>query len=292
MKQLTQLAVVALKPFGEAKLRLGGVLSDERRAALAHRMATHVITTANSVLPTAVVSRDHDVLAMAESLGAIPIPERVRPGLQVGGLNEALDDATDFAHDCGAKLLVILAGDLPLLSADDVSALVRLPGLPGLVVARDHAGTGTNALAMSPPGATAHQFGPGSLHAHRRRALLSGLPVVTLDRSGLCRDIDTPDDLDWVISSGALSVIDRELYRPDADVVGSPPTHEPRPDVESAPTAPAPAEAPVAGAVASDAAREDALPGPGELPEHAIGPRVGRLGKRLRKPAAPDRQGQ
>lgn len=267
MTPIPQLAVVPLKPFADAKLRLRDAMSSERRQALAYRMATHVVTTSLQVLPTGVVSRDHDVLHLAESLGAYPIPERTRVGLRVGGLNDALGDAVDWARARDTKALVVIAGDLPFLRPDDVTALLRFPGRPGIVIAPDRARSGTNALALMPPDAAEFRFGPDSLHRHRRSAYLAGVPVRTTVRLGLSRDIDTPADLDIANESAGLSVIDRMLFQPDVSMTSLP--HE-RAGVDTLEQS----RETRAAQTGTEGASETAAPDEG---------RMGRLGKRRRK---------
>lgn len=183
-----RLAVVPQKSFASAKARLRPVLPDGERARIVETMATHVIDTLVSVLPTAVVSDDPDVLALAEAHGAWPIVE------SGGGLNSAVADAVWEAQGLAVHTLAVVAGDLARLDVDDVYALLRLPSRPGVVVAPDRSGTGTNALVLSPPEAIPLRFGPNSMRAHVAAAYRANLPVRVLRRPGLQLDVDTADD--------------------------------------------------------------------------------------------------
>ncbi len=69
-----------------------------------------------------------------------------------------------------------------------------------MAIAPDRAGAGTNALALRPTSAIPFRFGPGSHEAHRRAAEAAGLEVVTVERPGLAFDLDTPADLDRLLS--------------------------------------------------------------------------------------------
>jgi 2-phospho-L-lactate guanylyltransferase len=62
-------------------------------------------------------------------------------------------------------------------------------------VAPDRLGTGTNGLALSPPGVIGFRFGAGSFAAHRAEAAAAGLEPVIVTRPGLAFDLDTPEDL-------------------------------------------------------------------------------------------------
>lgn len=184
-----RLAVVPQKSFATAKTRLRGVLPEGERARVAEAMATHVIDTLVAVLPTAVVSADRGVLDLAASRGAWPIEESGDDGL-----NAAVTEAVWEAQGLAVHTLAVVAGDLARIEIDDVYALLRLPSRPGVVVAPDRSGTGTNAIVLSPPEAIDVRFGPNSMRAHVAAAYRANLPVRVLRRPGLQLDVDTPDD--------------------------------------------------------------------------------------------------
>jgi 2-phospho-L-lactate/phosphoenolpyruvate guanylyltransferase len=114
------------------------------------------------------------------------------------GLNEGLDQARSEAILDGIATLIILHGDLPNLRTGDIDTLVgALPsdGRPGVAIGPDRAGTGTNALALRPPGVINFRFGAGSFAAHAAEVERVGVPCVAVNRSGLAFDLDTPEDL-------------------------------------------------------------------------------------------------
>ena len=79
--------------------------------------------------------------------------------------------------------MVVLAADLPHVTAADVRELIAHAQPLALVAAAD--GT-TNAIAASPPAAFRPSYGPGSAARHGG---------TRLRLVGIERDIDTPDDL-------------------------------------------------------------------------------------------------
>ena len=92
--------------------------------------------------------------------------------------------------------LVVLHGDLPNLAADDVAALIdAAAGGPAVAIAPDRLGTGTNGLALRPPGVIGFRFGAGSFAAHRAEAQTAGVDPAVVVRPGLAFDLDTPEDL-------------------------------------------------------------------------------------------------
>jgi 2-phospho-L-lactate guanylyltransferase len=114
------------------------------------------------------------------------------------GLNEGLEQARFDALADDIRTLIVLHGDLPNLQADDVGVLLdALPadGSPGVAIAPDRAGTGTNALVLRPPGVIQFRFGVGSFAKHVEGVEGAGVPLVAVNRSGLAFDLDTPEDL-------------------------------------------------------------------------------------------------
>jgi 2-phospho-L-lactate guanylyltransferase len=104
-------------------------------------------------------------------------------------LNTGLDEV---ALTIPERLLVI-HGDLPLLSAPDISALLDAAESSGAAIAPDRHGQGTNALAlwMRPPAYT-FAYGPNSFALHQQRL---GDTLAVVQRKGLACDVDTPNDL-------------------------------------------------------------------------------------------------
>ena len=73
--------------------------------------------------------------------------------------------------------------------------MIAAPPVPGMRIAPDRDGDGTNALLLSPPDLVATGFGAGSSARHRALGEAAGVAVETVIRPGLAFDIDTPQDL-------------------------------------------------------------------------------------------------
>lgn len=175
--------VIPVRPLGQGKTRLSPILSSPARAELARAMFAHVLGVARQLAPVHVISRDADVLALAQ-----------HPLRELGeGLNPALEQA---ARELGGDRPVLaLSADLPLLSAQDLAAMVALLDEADVIAAPDRAGRGTNALLLARPGLIAYRFGPDSLSAHRGAATAAGLRFTCCERPGLASDVDRPEDL-------------------------------------------------------------------------------------------------
>ena len=191
--------LVAIVPVGTlegAKSRLGAVLDAEERRVLVARMLSRTVAAALAVpriAETMVISPDPEALAIAAGAGARTMRQRTQ------GLNQALRWARDDAVAGGATALLVLPIDLPLVSADALSAFVAVlddgderEALVALVP--DRHGRGTNALLLRPPDAIEFAFGGDSRNAHAAAAASAHARFEELE-SPLAVDLDTPDDL-------------------------------------------------------------------------------------------------
>ncbi|MGB7116453.1 MAG: 2-phospho-L-lactate guanylyltransferase [Anaerolineales bacterium] len=191
-------AIVPVKPLRRGKSRLAGVLSPEERNDLNRRLLTHTLETLNAIPEIEqilVISRDQAALSLAREHGARTVLENGAPELNV-----ALARATIVAKNYATRGLLIVPADLPLISPEDVIAMLDIAVDPPVVVlAPDHRRQGTNALLVCPIGLIEYDFGPGSFQRHCERALKAGARLEILELPSLALDMDMPEDLEMVI---------------------------------------------------------------------------------------------
>jgi len=186
-------AVLPIKRFDAAKQRLAASVDRERRRALAAAMVADVLEAigeARTVDRTIVVSGDPLAQEIAASAGA----EVVSDPSDAGHVEAALAGiARAEAGEAGC--VVLLAGDCPLLDPRELDRL--LTGVPERYVGivPDRHGTGTNALALSPPSAIVPAFGEGSCARHVAAAREAGVPFGVEELASLGLDLDTPADV-------------------------------------------------------------------------------------------------
>jgi 2-phospho-L-lactate/phosphoenolpyruvate guanylyltransferase len=167
------------------------MLGTGSRQALAQAMFSDVLSTLRRVPELdeiAVVTADRAAEAAASG-------ERVTllyDGAQSGQSDAALIGIR-HALETGCDRAVLVPGDTPLLQSGDVAILVGAAS--GVVIAPDRHGTGTNALALSPPDAIEPSFGPDSFARHVAAAEAAGVPHRVEEIPGLTLDVDTPSDL-------------------------------------------------------------------------------------------------
>ena len=191
-------AIVPVKPLRRGKSRLAGVLSPEERNDLNRRLLTHTLETLNAIPEIEqilVISRDQAALSLAREHGARTVLENGAPELNV-----ALARANIVAKNYATRGLLIVPADLPLISPEDVIAMLDIAVDPPVVVlAPDHRRQGTNALLVCPIGLIEYDFGPGSFQRHCERALQAGARLEILELPSLALDMDMPEDLEMVI---------------------------------------------------------------------------------------------
>jgi 2-phospho-L-lactate guanylyltransferase len=185
--------IVLIKDLDSAKQRLGPVLDPKARRALALENAERAIRAAAAGDRRLVVAGSAEVVAIAERLGAQALLE---PRQQ--GQNLAAERGIAHAVKAGARAVLLLSSDLPLVTAKAVRELLDAAGRlePPAAVAVPALGRGgTNALYLNPPDAISLHFGADSLEAFRREAEANGVTFAIHASEAIALDLDEPADL-------------------------------------------------------------------------------------------------
>lgn len=194
---MTFWAIVPVKPLRRGKSRLAGILSQEERADLNRRLLAHTVDTLREIPEieqVLVVSRDQAALALAREHGARTVQENGAPHLNV-----ALARATFLAMNYVTRGILIVPADLPLITPEDVRAMLeRAKYPPVVVVAPDRHRQGTNALLVCPVGLIDYEFGPGSFERHCELARQAGARLEICELPSLALDVDIPEDLEII----------------------------------------------------------------------------------------------
>jgi 2-phospho-L-lactate/phosphoenolpyruvate guanylyltransferase len=184
-------AVIPIKGLYNAKTRLSSVLSPDERGELAREMLLHVLGALHAsaaIDSIGVISQLPDELDLPSYVTIIPQTEQ--------GLNNLLEQGRHWAITENADALLVLFADLPLLTPDDITAMVhRGESANTVVLAPDRHGCGTNALLTHPAGLGRFAFGPSSFEAHTELAKSAGAQLQVYHSAGMSLDIDTLDDL-------------------------------------------------------------------------------------------------
>ena len=186
-------AILPVKRFAAAKQRLAPGMGATHRAELAEAMLGDVleaIEETRSIERTIVVTSEPRATDISIARGALVLPDP-----DEGGHSGATLAGIEWAVELGARRVVLLPIDCPLLAPRELERL--LTGMPERYVAivPDRHGTGTNALALSPPDAIEPSFGEGSCARHVAAARAAGVPFNVEELPSLALDLDTPADI-------------------------------------------------------------------------------------------------
>lgn len=194
---MTLWAIVPVKPLRRGKSRLAGALSEDERTELNRTLLQHTLKTLSELKgleQVLVISRDPQVLAIARNYGARTVRENGQ-----AELNTALKRATIVAQVYATRGVLVLPADLPLISSDDIRALIeRATDPPVVVIAPDRHGKGTNALLICPSGLIEYDFGENSFQRHCDLVKKSGARLEIVDLPSLGLDLDVPEDLELI----------------------------------------------------------------------------------------------
>ena len=193
-------AVTALVPLRTGgKSRLGAALDAPSRAGLVLAMLDDVLAALHSagVVDVRVLAGGDEALAAAHARGlpAVPDPPSSGDGATGDALLRRAVDAGLAAVPSDRDRLVV-AGDLPLLSAAEVTMVLDVVA-DVVVVPTSGGGTALLRLApgvdLGPQQGT--QYGPGSADAHVALARRAGRTVTLLELPGAHHDVDAAPDL-------------------------------------------------------------------------------------------------
>lgn len=192
-------AILPVKGFATAKRRLTSGLSPEQRQMLAEAMFCDVLAAlgqSDAIDEVLVVTRGTRAREIAAEFGVEAQPDEER------GHNAAALLGIGRAIERGAHRALLVPGDCPALDPSELDQLLARPAsAPSVLIVPDRHRTGTNALVLTPPGALAPSFGPGSCERHQREARDAGVRHEVVDVPSLATDVDTPEDLDALEAS-------------------------------------------------------------------------------------------
>lgn len=185
--------VVPVKAFDRAKERLYPPHDPDFRQRLARVMLDDVldaIAGVDGLAGIALVGRDPDLRRIGAARGHLVIDEAGT------GLNAAVATAARQLGDLGASGVLILPGDIPGVTPEEIARLLRShPDGRAVTLVPAHDRRGTNALLASPPDVIPFAYGEDSLARHRASARRAGCTVTIVESAGIALDLDHPENL-------------------------------------------------------------------------------------------------
>jgi 2-phospho-L-lactate guanylyltransferase len=138
----------------------------------------------------ALVTADPHALALAVQWGFEVVDEGSGRG-ETG----AVELAVKVCQERGASSLVVIPGDIPLLTAADVDVVLQHGRQYDIVIVPSWDSRGTNAVLLRPPDALQLRFGSWSFYPHVKQARRKGLSYKVVRLPHVALDVDSPEDL-------------------------------------------------------------------------------------------------
>ncbi|MBI3858800.1 MAG: 2-phospho-L-lactate guanylyltransferase [Thaumarchaeota archaeon] len=182
--------IIPYKTVGR-KSRLTPLLGAERAALFGELLLSGLLR----VMDDAAVERDVYVV------GSDPNAREISRDAKVGWVAEGADSGVDSAVRKGMSALMnrdsflVLPSDLPLLDADDVSALLSALSGGFTVICPSSSFNGTNALGFRRNAGSILSYDRNSFWNHLAGAAKFPMKVAVLARRGVVFDVDSPGDL-------------------------------------------------------------------------------------------------
>ena len=171
------------------------ILSVEQRCQFSYLMVMDTLQTlcsSDHVQGVTMISSDQSLSQLAEQYHA----EFILTDRDSGYSKDAMDAITALSQN-GVDKMAIIPADLPQLSHRDLELLDNAHEQGVTLCAAEKDG-GTNALVFTPPLAIPLLFGLDSCKNHQQAANDRGVTVNIVQASGIQRDIDRLDDLQWL----------------------------------------------------------------------------------------------
>lgn len=190
-------AIIPIKPLRRGKSRLSGVLSEDKREGLNQYLLTSTLQclkNINKINHILVISYDPSALTLARKFGAKTVLENRNTNI-----NRALRKATLAAMAINSSKILIVPADLPLITKNDILAVIGKSGdPPEIVIVPDRKMSGTNVLLINPIGAIKYNFGEWSFRKHIEQAERKKINIKICERKNLSFDLDLPEDLEFL----------------------------------------------------------------------------------------------
>ena len=195
-------AIIPINEFSRSFTRLSSVLDLEQRMELAKNLSSRLIQ-----ILLAVDEVEKIVLFTCEKNwpGEMQHSKLVlRKDEDKKPLKQKIDSVADWAYGSGAKKMMYLSIDLPIVEKKDITQIID-SHKHGLTLVQAKKDGGTNALITDLPRKINFQFGADSFRKHLEAAKLEKLKTNIQSTEGLSFDLDDQDDWEFLI----------EYYQPE-----------------------------------------------------------------------------
>jgi len=189
-------AIIPINEFSRSFTRLSSVLDLEQRMELAKNLSSRLIQillTVDEVEKIVLFTCEKNWPGeMQHSKLVLRKDEDKKP------LKQKIDSVADWAYGSGAKKMMYLSIDLPIVEKKDITQIID-SHKHGLTLVQAKKDGGTNALIADLPRKINFQFGADSFRKHLEAAKLEKLKTNIQSTEGLSFDLDDHDDWEFLI---------------------------------------------------------------------------------------------
>lgn len=204
--------LIPVKDLSTANVRLSSVLSQQKRTQLAYVMLEDVFSAASSSSladKKVVVTLDKKAEKMALKNGFEVIREEEQEGEST-----SVDKALHICKLMGAKSVLVIPGDAPLVKGEDIDFIFKKErDENSVILIPSDDKLGTNGILRKPPDAIPSKFGHNSFVLHQQEASRRKLPCDIYEIENLAIDLDEPSDIGKFAMHGSHTKTYKELSR-------------------------------------------------------------------------------
>ena len=191
------IVLIPFKDLATAKQRLADALNQLQRSQLAEAMLRDVMTAAAGVfdrIDVALVTGDERAQQLAHDFGFAVI-EDTRNESETA----AIEMATAWSEQRGYDTTVVIPGDIPLITSDELHRVLDAAPVAGAVFVPAYDRRGSNCILRRPASLIPLRFGSDSFLPHCEGMRRTGRELVILEMPGIGLDIDNPHELDLLV---------------------------------------------------------------------------------------------
>ena len=189
-------SIIPINKFSRSFSRLSAILNKDQRIRLAKNLTNKLINTLFKIDEIEKI-----VLFTCEPKWSESIknPKLIfYEDTLTKSLKEKIDSVADWTYEMGAKKMMYLSIDLPLVEEKEIREIID-SHKSGLTLVEAKKDGGTNALITDLPRKINFQFGSESFRKHLEAAKLKKLETNIQLMEGLSFDLDNRDDWEFLI---------------------------------------------------------------------------------------------
>ena len=189
-------AIIPINEFSRSFTRLSSVLDLEQRMELAKNLSgrlIQILLAVDEVEKVILFTCEKNWPGELQHLKLV-----LRKDVDKKPLKQKIDSIADWVYELGAKKMMYLSIDLPIVEKKDITQIID-SHKHGLTLVQAKKDGGTNALIADLPRKINFQFGADSFRKHLEAAKLEKLKTNIQSAEGLSFDLDDHDDWEFLI---------------------------------------------------------------------------------------------